>query len=255
MWDFFVENILFGLISLAIGVVVTLLARTRTTRRLSYVAAGSASIENLPFLQARSVEGEQWHSLERLTVWRVRIWNSGNVPIRRSELRGLKLMAPDCEYVFAWLAGITNEANDVRLEDFTLSFDYLNPGDGFDVAVLHNASEGQLDVLAGDIVGGEIKYGGAERDKIISIPGSLFLVGILQMMWLYVFLTIDKSLPDRETILAALDTKFWLVSAVIVATGVVMIVMSVGERRARRLEPHDSQMRPHTPAQTASDDR
>jgi hypothetical protein len=98
--------------------------------------------------------------MDSLALTTVRMWNSGSEAIRGDDLRNLRVTASGSGAA-AWVGGITSRANAIRLDDvesegeFRIYFDFLNPGDGVEIAVLHSDIE-DAPSIAGDLVGARL---------------------------------------------------------------------------------------------------
>lgn len=137
-----------GLLGIAFGLWTYIAAKrdpapTYIARHRSVFEVGdSGLLQQFVELRYRGVE------VERLTVSTVTLWNRGKGVLMGSALVDadpLRLSVPeDCRIMEAQVTRETTPASQCRIglrsdRDLHLSFDYLNPGDGFCVRVVHTA--------------------------------------------------------------------------------------------------------------------
>jgi hypothetical protein len=100
-----------------------------------------------------SFDGKDVHRLTRVTLY---VWNSGNQPIIQADLNTkIPLVFETPEKGFDVLqTSITDQtraANNARVEDRRMVFDYLNPRDGFVVDIFGDENDENARLTKGDI--------------------------------------------------------------------------------------------------------
>jgi len=140
------------------GIIISL--RSAVRRRLSYVIADSVIL---------GVNNPTWHNeleikyrgvtVQQLTACRIGIWNSGNTTIHGSQIveaDALRVQVTSSDTLLVTsLVGVSREILNVSVcpvDDTSakISFDYLDPGDGFVIHTAQSASQGKT-AISGSI--------------------------------------------------------------------------------------------------------
>ena len=114
--------------------------------------------------------------VDSLSLTRIAVWNAGNESLRRNDIpqTGQPIIyAPDGVNVFeADIIEATSDANDVKLgpvyepiTGYAVDFEFLDPGDGVMVEVIHDGNKSTDIRIHGEIIGGRIRRTAAEWES------------------------------------------------------------------------------------------
>lgn len=157
---------LLGLLGLGFGIYQL---RRRTTGKLVYQGRGVRLIGHSSTLPPDVQVVYKGDVVPRLSSRRIIIWNDGRSPIRGNDISSsdpLRFAFEEGAVILdADIVKRTRDANDLRIEkndnELCIAFDFLNPGDGAVIEILHTGARTYAEAL-GTIVGqpeGPISYG------------------------------------------------------------------------------------------------
>ncbi|GAK69319.1 hypothetical protein RRU01S_04_01410 [Agrobacterium rubi TR3 = NBRC 13261] len=131
--------------------------KSRPVSRLAYDTTASTIVgeQQEPFRRSLKITFEGV-DVPRATFANIFIWNDGNQTIRRSDItpkKPLRLTLPEGEKFLQYnLASMADEAMDASMslsEDgsLTVSFEYIEPGQGFVCEILHTGESSSLNLI------------------------------------------------------------------------------------------------------------
>ena len=188
------------LLSIGLGLMGVLLAivfyvRGKRYRTLEYEVTSHTLVENLTALLDGLEVLFRGSTQERITVARIAIWNAGNETIRKDDLTPVSpfgvCVGSGATVLDSRLARCLQPANQVAALDprpalgeydatmIPITFDYLDPGDGFVLQIVHTGTSETRVETAGVVKGpGKIRRTLStyyRTDRIIPYPLSLLV--------------------------------------------------------------------------------
>lgn len=229
-----VVGIILALLALCYAVYVHRHPPRRT--RLAYQTARTVYFDEghrvLPTQAAMTFDGRQVQRLARTTVV---FWNAGTEVLRGEDIvetDPIRLSVPEGQLLSHRVVRTTNESTQIRLaiaEKSTLDirYDYLNPGDGAVLELLHDGTMASVMGTAKGLKGGAEDQGTVrliERaDYRIWIMGRLLPI-ILVIVTLIVFwAVIDWKYDGEDTTTPALSIFLWLSAGMIASLGIEVV--------------------------------
>jgi len=133
----------------------------------------------------------QGQELSALKASKIMLWNDGNTTISRSDMassENLSIQFPEDDKVLeSRILSVSSKSNDVSLAldsqrpSTNIEFDYLDPGQGLVISVLHAGNEKNIDIK-GVIKGGSItKYEPPKWPKTIGYAALILAAGLMVM--------------------------------------------------------------------------
>ena len=180
--DFFAKNIdMVNIISVSLGLLSILLAtifyfKSKKSKILSYAKRSYRIITN----RFSSIEGVKVllfdKEVETVTSTRVAIWNGGNETIHDNDIASMQpviVSALDNEKIYkATIIEVSNDYNKIELSNienlpngWKLNFEYLDPGDGVVIEILHNGTDKSDFSIGGKLKGGKLRKSLATKEE------------------------------------------------------------------------------------------
>ena len=186
--EFFIEySFIINLASLMLGFAGVILAfifyfRSKPAKTISSVTRSFKVItersQKIPNLVVRINEKET----SVVTLTRLSFWNSGNLDINfidMAETNPLRLSKVNDANIFSLeLNEQTTSSNQISLSksdsdpnSYYIRFDYLNPGDGGSINIIHDGKTDNEFYLSGNIKGGQVKKTNYSAESQLSVAG------------------------------------------------------------------------------------
>ena len=249
-----------SLVATVVGIVIGVRLRPRRRRRLVYQTSVMRYFDKadyaLPDYAEMSYEGTE---VERLTKASIILWNKGtdvlrgediveSDPLRLSIGEGGMYLDVEVERTSDESNGCVAEVRPMRAHEVTLGYEYLNPGEGMRVTVLHDGMNAEPEVLgrAKGLAAGPESWGVVESGTAVTrtrkVSGRRLVIQwavsmlVLSGVALAVFVALSALAPVLPEVLAG---PWVIVAATLVVSGSVMFwfVPAVGGGGVRRRFP------------------